>query len=198
MSTTTNLQQQLTDLQQAMLADNRLTSQPLATHATQLVFGTGSPDASLMLIGEAPGAAEDKAGQPFVGAAGRLLDDCLASINLDRADIWITNLVKYRPPANRDPLPAEKALHASYLEQEIGLIRPEVIVALGRHAAQFFQPDIRISLHRGRRFLIHFAQLPISFWAFYHPAAALYNPHLVPVLKQDFQTLQEYELNHDE
>src|SRR5690606_38908114 len=105
----------------------------LAKTATQLVFGEGNPDADIVFIGEAPGKKEDETGKPFVGAAGRFLDEMLESIGLSRQDIYITNIVKYRPPGNRDPLPSEKQEFLPYLAEQIKVIEPKLIVTLGRH-----------------------------------------------------------------
>ena len=108
----------------------------LAAQATQLVFGDGNPDAKIVFIGEAPGKKEDLEGVPFVGAAGKFLDEMLASINLKREDIYITNIVKYRPPNNRDPLPEEKKAFLPYLQAQLEIIQPKIVVTLGDTAAR--------------------------------------------------------------
>src|SRR4051812_23037254 len=113
--------------------------------ASRMVPGEGSPAAEVMLVGEAPGATEDELGRPFVGRAGRLLDEVLAEAGLARADVWITNVVKARPPRNRDPRAAEVAHWMPWLEAELALIRPRVVVPLGRHALAHFAPSARIS-----------------------------------------------------
>jgi len=108
----------------------------LASQASRLVFGSGNPDADIVFVGEAPGKKEDKTGEPFVGAAGKFLDEMLASIGVKRSDIYITNIVKYRPPDNRDPSPEEKEDFWPYLLSQISIIRPKVIATLGRHSGQ--------------------------------------------------------------
>src|SRR5665213_4299273 len=105
----------------------------LAATATQLVFGDGNPDADIVFIGEAPGKNEDEQGLPFVGAAGKFLNEMLAGIGLVRADVYITNIVKYRPPDNRDPLPNEKAEFLPFLQSQLEVIKPKLVITLGRH-----------------------------------------------------------------
>jgi uracil-DNA glycosylase len=154
----------------------------LAKTATQLVFGDGSPDAELVFIGEAPGKNEDEQGLPFVGAAGKFLNDMLAMINLKRSDIYITNIVKYRPPANRDPYPDEKSAFLPFLKSQIEVIKPKIIVTLGRHSLNCFLPDLQISQCHGqpKRFQGH-VYMPL-----FHPAAALYNGDMRQTLIDDF------------
>ena len=122
----------------------------LAKTATHLVMGDGNPDADIVFIGEAPGKNEDEQGLPFVGAAGKFLNEMLASIGLQRSDIYITNIVKYRPPNNRDPLPEEKKAFWPYLVRQLAVIEPKVIVTLGRHSMEYFLPDARISQIHGQ------------------------------------------------
>ncbi len=186
----------LEQLEESMLADVKIMESALAQSATQLVWGDGNSQAQIMFIGEAPGASEDRAGKPFVGQAGQLLAECLELIDLSRQkDVWITNLVKHRPPANRDPSPAEKQAYAPYLEQEITIIKPKVIIPLGRHAAGHFIDNLSISRQHGQAHEIQYEfdtglrQLLIV--PFYHPAAALYNPNLLPIIKQDFLNLKQ-------
>lgn len=154
----------------------------LRTGCLQAVPGEGNPDSSIVFIGEAPGRVEDQEGRPFVGPAGQLLAKLLASINLTREDIYITNVVKCRPPENRDPLPEEVAEHSSFLSQELELIQPQLIVLLGRHALHWFMPDEQISKVRGTaKRMGQYVYFPI-----YHPAAALHNPNLAQTLRDDF------------
>ncbi len=141
-------QQQLDRIEQDIKNQNICSE--LAAGATQLVMGDGSLDAKLMFIGEAPGAQEDKQGKPFVGAAGKFLNKMLQSINLNREDVYITNIVKYRPPANRDPLPEEKAQFMPFLTRQIEAIKPDLIVTLGRHSTNAFLPDVRIGEAHGQ------------------------------------------------
>lgn len=154
----------------------------LAKTATQLVFGEGNPDADIVFIGEAPGKKEDETGKPFVGAAGRFLDEMLESIGLSRQDIYITNIVKYRPPGNRDPLPSEKQEFLPYLAEQIKVIEPKLIVTLGRHSMEVLLPGLKISECHGqpKRYNGQ-VYLPL-----FHPAAALYNGGLRQTLLDDF------------
>lgn len=122
----------------------------LAKTATHLVMGDGNPDADIVFIGEAPGKNEDEQGLPFVGAAGKFLNEMLAGIGLQRSDIYITNIVKYRPPNNRDPLPEEKKAFWPYLVRQLAIIEPRVIVTLGRHSMEYFLPQARISQIHGQ------------------------------------------------
>ena len=157
-------------------------SPELAESATQLVFGEGSADADIMFVGEAPGKNEDEQGLPFIGAAGKFLNEMLASINLSREDVYITNIVKYRPPNNRDPLPEEKKTFMPYLQAQIEAIQPKLVVPLGRHSMNCFLPDLQISKAHGQlKRLKGHVYLPL-----YHPAAALYNGDMRKVLLDDF------------
>lgn len=141
-------QAQLDELQKH-IEDNDVCPE-LKAQATQLVFGTGNPDARIVFIGEAPGKNEDLTGEPFVGAAGKFLNEMLASVGLERSDIYITNIVKYRPPENRDPLPEEKTAFWPYLLKQLAIIQPDIIVTLGRHSGQAFVQDLRISVDHGK------------------------------------------------
>lgn len=155
--------------------------------AIQPVFGDGSPNAQVVFIGEAPGKMEDKTGKPFVGASGKFLSEMLESIKLKREDVYITNIVKYRPPNNRDPLPIEKEACRLWLEEELNLIKPKLIVFLGRHAMNTFFPEFTIGDLHGT--LIHKKIQNISceyFLPLYHPASALYNGGMRETLKKDF------------
>lgn len=187
----------LEQLKKKLLADTLIADLAPAQTAQQLVWGDGNAAATVMLVGEAPGATEDRLGKPFVGRAGRLLDECLTGIGLSRLEnVWITNLVKHRPPANRDPLPQEKAAYAPYLKREISIIKPRVLVALGRHAGSHFIADLHISRQHGQVQAVEYSfadgqQQNLWVMPIYHPAAALYNPQLLPQLKQDFLNLKE-------
>lgn len=162
----------------------------LAKQATQLVFGTGSPDAEVVFIGEAPGKNEDLTGEPFVGAAGRFLDEMLASVNLSRQDIYITNIVKYRPPNNRDPLPEEKEAFLPFLYAQLAAIAPKIIVTLGRHSTNCFLPGLQISQIHGQPKTIKVQtngkEMEWVILPLYHPAAALYNGGMRGTLMEDF------------
>ncbi|MDH3451604.1 MAG: uracil-DNA glycosylase [Gammaproteobacteria bacterium] len=140
-----------------------------------VVFGVGARDASLMFIGEAPGAEEDRQGEPFVGAAGQLLNAMLKAIGLSRDDVFIANMLKCRPPGNRDPRPGEVAACAAYLERQVQLVNPRLVVALGRVAAQhLLQSDAPLGRLRGE--LHEFGPRRIPFLATYHPAYLLRKP----------------------
>jgi uracil-DNA glycosylase family 4 len=154
----------------------------LAVTATQLVFGDGNPDSSVVFIGEAPGKNEDLQGKPFVGAAGKFLDELLGIINMNRSDVYITNIVKYRPPNNRDPLPEEKEVFLPYLQAQLAVIQPDLVVTLGRHSLNCFLPDLQISKVHGqpKRFKGQ-VYMPL-----FHPAAALYNGAMRQTLIDDF------------
>lgn len=154
----------------------------LAVQATQLVFGDGDPNADIVFIGEAPGKNEDLQGKPFVGAAGSFLNEMLEMIGLRREQVYITNIVKYRPPGNRDPEPEEKTAFLPYLQDQLDIIQPKLVATLGRHSLNCFLPDLRISVVHGqpKRFNNR-VYLPL-----FHPAAALYNGQLRQTLIDDF------------
>jgi len=160
----------------------------LKATATQGVPGNGNAEADIVFIGEAPGRDEDKMGVPFVGAAGKFLNEMLESIKLKREDVYITNVVKYRPPNNRDPLPEEVVSCAEWLEEELKVIQPKLLVFLGRHALQHFFPTEKISLVHGK-LLKKKTKIGNYFFALYHPAAALYNGSMREVLMDDFKKL---------
>jgi len=158
--------------------------------ATQAVSGTGNAYAEIVFIGEAPGKSEDKTGKPFVGAAGKFLDEMLGYIDLKREDIYITNIVKYRPPNNRDPLPTEKAACREWLLDEIKIISPKLIVFLGRHAMNNFFPDLQIGSAHGKLLVKPFKGMSTKyFFPLYHPAAALYDGSMREVLISDFKKI---------
>lgn len=158
--------------------------------AKQAVPGVGSPDAEIVFIGEAPGKKEDELGIPFVGSAGKFLDEMLGEINLKREDIYITNIVKYRPPNNRDPLPEEKASCREWLLEELKIIKPKLIIFLGRHAMNNFFPELKISNAHGKLLKKPFKGMSTKyFFPLYHPAAALYDGSMREVLKDDFKKI---------
>jgi len=150
------------------------------------VVGIGDKNADIMFIGEAPGKKEDEQGEPFIGAAGKLLNEMLSSINLKRNDIYIANVLKHRPPKNRDPLPDEANACWPYLRRQIELINPKLIIFLGRHAMNRFFPELKISEAHGKEFLSEKWGRNQTFLALYHPAAALYNGKLKSTLAEDF------------
>jgi DNA polymerase len=153
--------------------------------ATNIVAGEGNPSAEVMLVGEAPGASEDKQGRPFVGRAGKLLDQLLAEAGLAREDVYITNVVKARPPGNRDPKAPEVAHHIPWLEQQLALVKPSVVIPLGRHALAHFAPGERIGELHGREV----SRRGRSLYPLYHPAAALRSTKLRETLFADARAL---------
>lgn len=161
----------------------------LAKTATNLVMGEGNPDADIVFIGEAPGKNEDEQGRPFVGAAGKFLNEMLAEAGLKRDDVYITNIVKYRPPNNRDPEPAEKAAFWPYLLQQLKVINPRIVVTLGRHSMEYFLPSQKISQIHGQPKRIAFGNEKLVIMPLFHPAAALYNGSMKQTLIDDFTKL---------
>jgi len=165
---------------------------PLSATRTQVVFGSGSPAADLMFVGEAPGFHEDKQGIPFVGAAGQLLGKLLAGIGLTRDDVFVANVLKCRPPGNRDPLPEEIAACESHLFRQVELIQPRVIATLGNFATKLLsgKPDGITRVH-GREQEMVLGGTRVLLYPIFHPAAALYTPRMLDVLKADFERLPE-------
>lgn len=163
------------------------------------VIGEGSHNAKIMFVGEAPGRNEAETGRPFCGRAGKLLDELCDSIGLSRSEVYVTNIVKDRPPANRDPLPAEIELYAPFLDRQINIIQPDVIATLGRFSTFYildrFQSedkDIKISLAHGQKFEVWAEYGLINIVPLYHPAVALYNPNQKQTLLKDFQILKDF------
>ncbi len=153
---------------------------------SNLVFGEGDPNCVVMFVGEAPGFNEDRLKRPFVGRGGQLLDEMIAKIGWKRPDVYITNIVKRRPPENRDPLPEEIEAYKPYLTRQIDIIQPKVIVALGRFSMNYFLPDAKITRDHGRIWSVDGRiVMPV-----YHPAAALRSPvQMMPELAHDFKKL---------
>ena len=174
-------------LDEINLRNSKTCTCTLKETATQAVPGEGSADAQILFIGEAPGKKEDIEGMPFIGSAGKFLDEMLDSIKLKRQDIYITNIVKYRPPDNRDPTVEEKKACQAWLTEQIACINPRLIVTLGRHAMEHFVPNQHISEIHGKTIVCSIPSLGhMTLYALYHPAAALYNGSLRATLKQDF------------
>ena len=186
-------QRQLQSLKEEIIVANICPE--LSSNATQLVFGDGNPNSEIVFIGEAPGKKEDQTGLPFVGAAGNFLNQMLDTIGLNRSDIYITNIVKYRPPNNRDPLPNEKKAFLPFLQRQLEIIQPSIIVALGRHAAGCFLPEIVIGKEHGKakRITLRFSghDFKIVLLPLFHPAAALYNGSMRQTLIDDFSQIPE-------
>lgn len=178
-------QQQLDDIK-AKITDDKVCLE-LAATATHMVFGDGNPDAAVVFIGEAPGKNEDLQGRPFVGAAGKFLDEMLESTHLKRQDVYISNIVKYRPPNNRDPFPDEKAAFLPYLQAQLAVIQPKLVVTLGRHSMNCFLPDLQISKCHGQPKRINGR----VFMPLFHPAAALYNGSMRQTLIDDFAKIPQ-------
>ena len=157
----------------------------LSQKRTKAVPGEGSRTADIIFIGEGPGFYEDQQGRPFVGPAGKLLDELLSSIDLRRQDVYITNMIKCRAPNNRDPLPGEIQACKPYLDRQLAMIEPKIIVTLGRYSFTRFFPSESISRARGkpRKWNGHVV------YPMYHPAAALHNPKLRPTIESDFKNL---------
>lgn len=158
----------------------------LRDQATQLVIGDGNPDADIVFIGEAPGKQEDLQGLPFVGASGRFLNEMLEAAGLVRSDVYITNIVKYRPHNNRDPSPEEKREFWPYLMQQMEIINPKVVITLGRHSMECFIPDAKISQQHGQPKKVKYHDNEFLVIPLYHPAAALYNGSMRQTLIDDF------------
>jgi DNA polymerase len=156
---------------------------------SQVVFGVGNPHASIMFVGEAPGANEDLKGEPFVGAAGKILNDLLASANLSRDQIYIANVIKCRPPDNRDPEPDEVNTCKPFLMQQIQMIRPKLVCTLGNWATQtLLERKVGITKVKAQAFYMKdFVLFPLL-----HPAAALHQGNLLDTLKEDFKKLKEF------
>lgn len=162
----------------------------LADHRTTVVVGAGDPDADLMFVGEAPGFNEDRTGLPFVGQAGKLLDTLLAGIGLSRDDVFIANVLKCRPPGNRDPRPEEIASCEGFLAQQVALVRPRVVCSLGNFATKLLsgRPD-GISQVHGQAVDAEFGGVPVLLFPVFHPAAALYTRTMLVTLQDDFARL---------
>jgi len=161
----------------------------LAAGRTRVVLGVGNPKARLVLIGEAPGEKEDLAGTPFVGRAGQLLDSVLEKSGIGRDDVFITNIVACRPPANRTPRVSEVKAHAPWIEEQLRLIKPALIVTLGRVALTYFLPKAKVTQLRGKPQKIAHAGFELTIVPTFHPAAVLRDPELRPSLQSDFKKI---------
>lgn len=174
-----NKKEALQKLEEEMLHDKKLQL------TTNLVFGEGNPDCQVMFIGEAPGEQEDIQKRPFVGRGGQLLNKMIEKIGWKREDVYITNIVKRRPPNNRDPLPEEIETYKPYLTKQIEIINPKIIVTLGRFSMNYFNPNLKISRDHGKIFRMNGRLLiPV-----YHPAAVLRNPNLLDEYEKEFRKL---------
>ena len=164
----------------------------LAEGRTQVVFGSGSPTAELMFVGEAPGFHEDKQGVPFVGAAGKLLSKLLAGIGIERDDVYIANVIKCRPPGNRNPLPEEIEACEGHLFRQIELIQPKLVATLGNFATKLLSgKPAGITQVHGREQRVVLGGQSVTLYPIFHPAAALYTPRMLAVLEADFARIPE-------
>jgi uracil-DNA glycosylase family 4 len=165
----------------------------LASTRTRVVFGAGNADADLMFVGEAPGANEDRQGLPFVGQAGKLLDTLLGEIGLTRAEVFVVNTLKCRPPGNRDPLPGEIDACQDYLFRQLELIEPRVVCTLGNFATKLLRADPGTGITRlhGREEIRRIGPRTVRLYPLYHPAAALYTPSMLDILRTDFRRIPE-------
>ena len=192
----------LLELKQNIWQDKSL---PLRASATNIVFGKGNPEAKLLFIGEAPGAKEDLQGIPFVGAAGKQLNTLLQNIGLTIEDVYIANILKYRPPNNRDPNPEEIASHTPFLIEQIKIIQPEIIATLGNFSTKFMLARCNtekmktiagITALHGKPTEVQLEEQKVTIIPLYHPAAMLYNPKLRPTQQEDFQIIKKLLNNH--
>lgn len=166
-------------------------SLPLRTAASKLVFGEGDVDCTYMFIGEGPGYWEDQKGRPFVGNAGAFLNQLIGLMGMERKEVFITNVVHFRPPQNRDPLPQEIEAFQPYLDKMVEVISPKVIITLGRYSMGKYLPGSKISLVHGKTRLIKWNGKDIIVVPMYHPAAGLRNPSVKMLTINDFKNLSE-------
>lgn len=178
--------EELRELKKRMNEDASL---PLRDGATNLVFGEGDPDAKIFFLGEGPGYWEDQKGRPFVGNAGALLNQLLYSIKVPREKVFITNVVCFRPPGNRDPLPEEIFAYAPYIDEMIKIIKPKLIVTLGRFSMAKFISQAKITLVHGKAFDVDWKGTKITVVPMFHPAAALRSGEVMHLIKEDFLKL---------
>ncbi|KKQ51725.1 MAG: Phage SPO1 DNA polymerase-related protein [Parcubacteria group bacterium GW2011_GWD2_38_11] len=176
--------EQLEKLNKKMSACNNCT---LYKNCSRVVFGDGNPEAEIIFIGEAPGKKEDELGIPFVGSTGRILDKMLASIKIKREDVYLTNICKCRPPENRDPLPEEVSECWPWLEKQIAIIEPKIIVTLGKYALNSFVPNVKISEVHGKILKINIPKLgELKIFPLHHPAAARISRKTRTLFEEDF------------
>jgi DNA polymerase len=184
------MEDRLGKLEQLQQEASGCTRCALAAGRTQVVFGVGNPDADLMFVGEAPGFHEDKQGYPFVGQAGKLLDKLLAGIGLTRADVYIANVLKCRPPGNRDPMPEEIEQCEGYLFRQIEAIEPKLVATLGNFATKLLSgKPLGITRVHGQEQEVTLGGNRVLLYPLYHPAAALYTPKMLEVLEEDFRQI---------
>jgi uracil-DNA glycosylase family 4 len=179
-------QKLLQELRKQMLADKNL---PLRKGSTNLVFGEGNPEAEIFCLGEGPGYWEDQKGRPFVGNAGALLNQLLYSIKVPRDEVFITNVVCYRPPENRDPLPEEIAAFQPYIDKIIEIINPKAVITLGRFSMGKFLPNVKITAVHGKPYEVNWNSKKLLVVSMFHPAAALRSGEVLRMIKEDFLKL---------
>jgi DNA polymerase len=180
------------ELKQVYAEASRCVRCPLHQTRTKVVFGAGNADAQLMFVGEAPGANEDRMGLPFVGAAGKLLDQLLSEIGMERGDVWICNVLKCRPPDNRDPHPMEIEACQGYLHKQIELVQPTMICTLGNFSTKLLRADVTgISRLHGQEEVRVIGPRAVRLYPLYHPAAALYTGSTLEALRADFHRIPE-------
>jgi DNA polymerase len=165
---------------------------PLYKMATNPVPGSGNPNAEIVFVGEAPGEQEDKQGLPFVGNSGKLLDKLLNTISVPRSDVFICNILKHRPPGNRDPDPLEIKVCVPYLKAQLKIIKPKIIITLGKFAMSYFFPNESISKIHGQIRKIIWQELPLTIIPVYHPSAGLRNGAMLKSLQDDFLSIGNY------
>jgi uracil-DNA glycosylase family 4 len=184
------MDERLARLEQLQQEASGCTRCRLAEGRTQVVFGVGNPDAELLFVGEAPGFHEDKQGFPFVGQAGKLLDKLLAGIGLTRSDVYIANVIKCRPPGNRDPMPDEIEQCEGYLFRQIESIEPKLVATLGNFATKLLSgKPLGITRVHGQEQEVTLGGRSVLLYPLYHPAAALYTPKMLEVLEEDFRRI---------
>lgn len=164
---------------------------PLWETATNPVPGEGDPNAEIMFVGEAPGYFEDQKGRPFVGAAGKLLDQLIESVNLKRRGVFIANVLKHRPPGNRDPLPEEVEACKTWLDGQIKIVQPKIIVTLGRYSMYKFIPNGKITKIHGQPRFVDWQKRLITVFPTFHPAAALRNANVLKEIEKDFKKIPQ-------
>ncbi len=169
---------------------------PLKETATNLVFGDGNPDSKIFMIGEAPGKNEDLQGKPFVGAAGRILDSLLESVGLSKKDVFINSVLPYRPPNNRPPKPSEIEFFKPFLDEQIKIIDPEIIITLGKYSLEKFIPDVKISQVHGEPKEVTWNEKKLTVIPMYHPAATFHSTAVANALKEDFLKMKKVISSH--
>lgn len=165
---------------------------PFKDTAKNLVFGEGNPEAKILFLGEAPGRNEDETGKPFIGQAGNILTKLLEGIGIKRSNVFISSILHYRPPKNRDPKPSEIEIEAQFVDEQIKIIDPKIIIPLGRHSMKKFLPKETIGISHGKPFKVTWQGKERIIIPMYHPAAVLYRRNLLKTLEEDFKKISEH------